>query len=289
MWGSCLVKKEGKMHPGSQRATGLGSNGIGTSMGSSGGGIGGGSGHLPAQAFSPAPAYPHSMSYSHMANLDGHGQWLGPWGSTYGPPREDWAAYGEGPSSSVVEPSSVQTLAQVLALAPTPAPYGATDYSNLVHPGPSGVLPPENMEFTEPTSNPPNIGGAYAWMSKTLHVSGKTRTKEKYRVVYSEHQRLELEKEFHVNRYISIRKKTELAGQLGLSERQVKIWFQNRRAKERKLLKKKISESQATVGNTAHSDSSSVSPREPPKLYFPPPPPMGEFQPIDIHQILVSE
>ncbi|XP_043830559.1 homeobox protein CDX-4-like [Dromiciops gliroides] len=270
------------MHPGSQRANGLSATGMGTSMGSNGG-------HLPAQTFSPAPAYPHSMSYSPMANLEGHGQWLGSWGPPYGPPREDWAAYGEGPSSSVVEPSSVQTLAQVLALAPTPAPYGATDYGNLVHPGPSGVLPPENMEFTEPTSNPPSIGGPYAWMSKTLHVSGKTRTKEKYRVVYSEHQRLELEKEFHCNRYISIRKKTELAGQLGLSERQVKIWFQNRRAKERKLLKKKISESQASAGSTAHSDSSSVSPGDPPKLYFPPPPPMGEFQPIDIHQILVSE
>uniref|UniRef100_A0A670Y8E0 Homeobox domain-containing protein n=1 Tax=Pseudonaja textilis TaxID=8673 RepID=A0A670Y8E0_PSETE len=72
----------------------------------------------------------------------------------------------------------------------------------------------------------------------------KTRTKDKYRVVYTDHQRLELEKEFHYSRYITIRRKAELAATLGLSERQVKIWFQNRRAKERKINKKKLQQSQ---------------------------------------------
>ena len=64
-----------------------------------------------------------------------------------------------------------------------------------------------------------------------LFITGKTRTKDKYRVVYTDHQRLELEKEFHYTRYITIRRKSELAQALALSERQVKIWFQNRRAK----------------------------------------------------------
>ena len=54
-----------------------------------------------------------------------------------------------------------------------------------------------------------------------LLVAGKTRTKDKYRVVYSDHQRLELEKEFHFSRYITIRRKAEIAQQLSLSERQV--------------------------------------------------------------------
>ncbi|XP_049504866.1 homeobox protein CDX-1 [Panthera uncia] len=81
-------------------------------------------------------------------------------------------------------------------------------------------------------------------VSWPLCFSGKTRTKDKYRVVYTDHQRLELEKEFHYSRYITIRRKSELAANLGLTERQVKIWFQNRRAKERKVNKKKQQQQQ---------------------------------------------
>lgn len=54
-----------------------------------------------------------------------------------------------------------------------------------------------------------------------LHVSGKTRTPDKYRVVYTDHQRLELEKEYQFSKYITIRRKAELAQALSLSERQV--------------------------------------------------------------------
>ncbi|XP_049898220.1 homeobox protein CDX-1a [Epinephelus moara] len=78
----------------------------------------------------------------------------------------------------------------------------------------------------------------------------KTRTKDKYRVVYTDQQRLELEKEFQYNRYITMRRKTELSMALSLSERQVKIWFQNRRAKERKINRKKLQHSQQASTTT---------------------------------------
>jgi hypothetical protein len=71
-----------------------------------------------------------------------------------------------------------------------------------------------------------------------LSFEGKTRTKDKYRIVYTEPQRLELEKEFIFSKYIPLKRKSELSQTLGLSERQIKIWFQNRRAKERKSNRK---------------------------------------------------
>lgn len=66
----------------------------------------------------------------------------------------------------------------------------------------------------------------------------RVRTSEKYRMVYSDYQRLELEKEFRTTQFINSERKSQLSSDLQLTERQIKIWFQNRRAKDRRDSKK---------------------------------------------------
>ncbi|XP_060599236.1 homeobox protein CDX-4-like [Ruditapes philippinarum] len=84
--------------------------------------------------------------------------------------------------------------------------------------------------------------------------AGMTRTRDKYRVVYTEKQRRGLEKAYNTNKFITTEIRSKISEELGLSTRQIKIWFQNRRAKERRDSRKE-NYTEQTENSSAEEDN----------------------------------
>lgn len=65
-------------------------------------------------------------------------------------------------------------------------------------------------------------------------VGGKTKKMRKPRTIYSSMQLQVLNKRFQRTQYLALPERAELAASLGLTQTQVKIWFQNKRSKFKK-------------------------------------------------------
>uniref|UniRef100_A0A7M4F8S6 Hematopoietically-expressed homeobox protein HHEX n=1 Tax=Crocodylus porosus TaxID=8502 RepID=A0A7M4F8S6_CROPO len=118
------------------------------------------------------------------------------------------------------------------AFSPHPAAALAATYGSSTYAGPLYPFPRTVTDYTHALIRHDPLGKPLLWspfIQRPLH------KRKGGQVRFSNDQTIELEKKFETQKYLSPPERKRLAKMLQLSERQVKTWFQNRRAKWRRL------------------------------------------------------
>ncbi|XP_075246946.1 uncharacterized protein LOC142340266 [Convolutriloba macropyga] len=128
----------------------------------------------------------------------------------------------------------------------------------------NGGPPPSLLSSSPVSANPADLNpfGDTPSLSAAGGGGGVGNNKKHTRPTFSGHQIFALEKTFEQTKYLAGPERARLAFALGMSESQVKVWFQNRRTKWRKKHAAEVASNRfkmaASMGNNNGSDHTGV-------------------------------